>query len=58
MNAEDVGQAVLAAVDAVFEKGSTEVAADQPGGGRVVELEGLSISITVTAQRMTLRGLG
>lgn len=54
MNTEDVSKAVLAAVDAAFEEGAAEPPQERSAGD-VVEIEGLSVSITFTAQRLTFR---
>ena len=57
MNADDFQRAVLEAVE--FALGGTvdEAKEDVRNAGRVVEFEGLSVSVALTAQRMVVREL-
>lgn len=58
MNADDFQRAVLEAVEFALGGTADEAKEEVRNVGRVVEFEGLSVSVALTAQRMVVRELG
>lgn len=57
MNADDFQRAVLEAVEFALGGAADEAEAAGQNPGRVVEFEGLSVSVALTAQRMVVRNV-
>ena len=58
MNADDFQRAVLEAVEFALGDTAGEAKEDVRNVERVVEFEGLSVSVALTAQRMVVRNTG